>query len=114
MVGAGRACLCPFHARVSGETDWGSISSPVRGESLSQEGSDIVNPVILSTAFSPSFPSSLLSEPTFPRQTEVIILSRLEDSYLHLRLDFASSQPLSHTQPPVLYERVSRHPTVQL
>lgn len=117
VIWAGRACLCLFHARVSGETDWGSISSPVRGESLSQEGSDIVNPVILSTAFSLSFLSSLLSEPTFQQQGEAdwsnyfIPFNRLLPAP-EVRLCIKLAH-VSHTITS-LYESVSHHLTVQL
>lgn len=68
---AGRACLCLLHTGVSRETDWRSISLPVRGEILSQEGSDIVNslwffprPTVCLSPLSP------LSEPTFQSQCE--------------------------------------------
>lgn len=41
----GGACLCLLHPGFSRETDWRSISLAVRGKALSQEGSDIINPL---------------------------------------------------------------------
>lgn len=43
--GGGGACMCLLRAGVSRETDWRSISSPVPGKALSQEGSDTINPL---------------------------------------------------------------------
>lgn len=41
----GSTCLCLLHPGFSRETDWRSISLPVRGKAFSQEGSDIINPL---------------------------------------------------------------------
>lgn len=36
--------VCALHAGVNRDVDWRSISLPVRGEALSHEGSDVINP----------------------------------------------------------------------
>lgn len=59
----GSTCLCLLHPRFSRETDWRSISLPVRGKAFSQEGSDIINPLWFfpcpSLSLSPTFYVSL-------------------------------------------------------